>query len=419
MSSPRVIVVGGGVIGVCSAYYLRRRGADVVLLERDAIAAGASYGNAGTVSAGHPPLNRPGRMKAALTQMMDPTSPLYVKPRWDPALWKWLLRFARHCTWEHVEYCMGVMAPLGMEALALFDAMVEEEAIACGYTRDGYFDICRTEKGLQYARHEAGIIRRYGYHPEDLTGDELREREPALNRSVLGGVYYPEARTLDPNAFTRAVAERFEGAGGEVRLGFDAMDVVVSGGRATGVRGRDGDVVEGDAVVLATGPFSLEMAARLGTPLPVAPGKGYHRDVPLDGGSPPLRIAGVLNERSVFCTPMDGFVRYAGTMEFSGLNQIMRRPRLEQLTRSAREYFDGFGDAAPLSEWCGLRPVCADGLPIVGALPHVEGVVVATGHGMLGLTLGPITGRAVATEVLDGRPEASSAPLSPERFSAG
>jgi D-amino-acid dehydrogenase len=414
----RVVVVGGGVIGVSCAYYLRARGAEVILLEREKLAAGASSGNAGTVSAGHPPLNRPGRMRKAIVQMMDPTSPLYVKPRWDPALWAWLVTFARHCTWEHVEACMNVMAPLGMDALALFDGLVDEEGLECGYTRDGYFDICRTEEGLAGARHEAEIIARHGYHPDSLSGDDLRKEEPALTDEVMGGVYFPEARTLDPNAFVLTLAARVAEQGVDVRTGVAVDDVVVAGGRATGLRLAGGGLVEADAVVLATGPFSLDLAAKLGTRLPVAPGKGYHRDLPVGSGSPPLRIAGVLNESSVFCTPMNGFVRYAGTMEFSGLNHVMREPRLDQLTRAARRYFSGFGDAAPLSEWCGLRPVAADGLPIVGSLPGAENVMVATGHGMLGLTLGPVTGRQVASEVFDGVPEPGAAALSPSRFRA-
>jgi len=412
----RVVVVGGGVIGVSCAYHLRRRGAAVTLIERDELAAGASSGNAGTVSAGHPPLNRPGRISQALTQMMDPTSPLYVKPRWDPALWAWMVSFARHCTWEHVEACMEVMAPLGLDALALFDETVEEESLECGYNRDGYYDICLTEAGLKGARHEAEIIERHGYHPDVLSGDELRAEEPALTDEVVGGVYFPEARTLDPNKFLLALASRAVDRGVVIRTGVGVDEVVMSGPRASGVRLEDGELVEADAVVLCTGPFSLGLAARLGTKLPVAPGKGYHQDLPVGSGSPPLRIAGVLNERSVFCTPMNGFVRYAGTMEFSGLNHIMRRPRLQQLTRSASQYFKGFGDAKPLSEWCGIRPVAADGLPIVGALPGAENVVVATGHGMLGLTLGPITGRQVASEIVDGVPEPGAVALSPARF---
>jgi D-amino-acid dehydrogenase len=355
-------------------------------------------------------------VKKALTQMMDPTSPLYVKPRWDPELWSWLLSFARHCTWDHVEACMKVMAPLGMDALELFDSVVVEESLACGYNLDGYYDICLTEAGLQGAVHEADIVRQYGYHPDVLSGEELRDVEPALTDAVIGGVYFPEARTLDPNAFVQTLAARAMDRGVEIRTGVSVEDVIVTGGRASGVRTSDGETIGADAVVLATGPFSLGLAARLGTKLPVAPGKGYHQDLPVGSGSPPLRIAGILNETSVFCTPMDGFVRYAGTMEFSGLNDIMRRPRLEQLTRSAARYFKGFGSAAPLSEWCGLRPVAADGLPIVGALPGVPNVVVATGHGMLGLTLGPVTGRQVASEIVDGVPEAGAVALSPGRF---
>jgi D-amino-acid dehydrogenase len=197
----------------------------------------------------------------------------------------------------------------------------------------------------------------------------------------------------------------------------EVEDVVTSGGRTRGVRLGSGDEVGADAVVLATGPFSLDLARRLGTRLPVQPGKGYHRDLPVGaGGSPGLRVAFVLHETSIFCTPMDGFIRYAGTMEFSGLNHVMHRARLEQLTAGARAYLPGLEAQAPLSEWCGLRPVSADGLPMVGPLPGLEALVVATGHGMLGLTLGPATGALVSDWVLDGDADPRWRPLSPQRF---
>ncbi|MGD8321336.1 MAG: FAD-dependent oxidoreductase [Gemmatimonadota bacterium] len=415
--SARVIVVGGGIIGVSTAYELSRRGADVVLLERDRLAAGASWGNAGTVSAGHPPLNKPGRVRRALVQTMDPTSPLYVKPRWDPPLWRWLVEFARHCTWAHVGHCMEVMAPWGMEALRLFDEIVTEEGIDCGYAAEGYFDVCRTEAGLEDARHEAETILRYGYHPEILDTGALLEAEPSLSPDVVGGVYYPEAATLNPLSFLEGLAAAARARGAELREGVEVEDVVTSGGRTRGVRLGSGDEVGADAVVLATGPFSLDLARRLGTRLPVQPGKGYHRDLPVGaGGSPGLRVAFVLHETSIFCTPMDGFIRYAGTMEFSGLNHVMHRARLEQLTAGARAYLPGLEAQAPLSEWCGLRPVSADGLPMVGPLPGLEGLVVATGHGMLGLTLGPATGALVSDWVLDGDADPRWRPLSPQRF---
>lgn len=416
MSGPRVVVVGGGVIGLSCAYFLARGDADVVVLERDHVGAGASSGNAGTVSAGHPPLNGPGRVGAALRQMVDPTSPLYVKPRWDPALWRWLLGFARHCTASHVEHAMRIMAPLGKDALSLFETLIAEERIECGYRPDGYFDVCRTEKGLEAARKEAEIIQRYGYHPEVVDGDELRHREPHFAVDLLGGVYYPEAAILEPARFLTGLAEAARRRGADLREGTQVTSVEVAGGRVRGVRTAEGDVVEADGVVLATGPFSKELARRVGVRLPVQPGKGYHRDVQIGpNGAPALRVACVLHESSVFCTPMDTVVRFAGTMEFSGMNHVMRPARLRQLTLAAREAFPDLGTAQPVSEWAGLRPMSVDGLPIVGPLGGVEGLTVATGHGMLGLTLGPVTGEMVARVVLEGGDPRTDG-LSPARF---
>lgn len=413
-SGPRVVVVGGGVIGVSCAYFLSRAGASVALLERGRIAGEASFGNAGTVSAGHPPLNRPGRVREGLGRMFDPASPLYVPPRWDPDLWRWLATFARHCTHEAVARSMEVMAPMGHRTLALFERIVAEEGMACGYRPEGYYDVCATEDGFDAACREADLIRSHGYTPEALGPEELRRREPALAPDVVGGVFYPEAATVDPLAFTRELAAAAVRQGTVVREGVGVMDVSVRGGQVAGVALTDGAFEPADAVVLATGPFSLALAGRVGVRLPVQPGKGYHRDIPVGvGGAPDLGIACVLHESSVFCTPLEGRVRLAGTMEFSGWNDTLRPERLEQLSRSARRAFPAFGRAAPVSEWAGLRPVSADGLPFVGPLPEMPGVWIATGHGMLGLTLGPVTGELVARGVVAREPVPES--LAPTR----
>jgi D-amino-acid dehydrogenase len=415
-SGPRVVVVGGGVIGVSCAYYLARAGARVVILERERLGAGASWGNAGTATPGHPPLNKPGQVAKAIRQMLDPASPLYIHPSWNPGLWRWLIGFARYCTPEHVQRAVGIMAPLGKQSLDLFDEIVAEERIECEYRREGYFDVCATEAGLAEARHEASLIEPYGYEPESIDGDELRRREPFMGPHAIGAVFHPEASSMDPALFLERFAAAAARRGVEVREGVEVRSVVVAGGRATGVALASGGVEPADAVVLATGPLGLELARRLGTRLPVQPGKGYHRDIPIGpNGVPRLRIACVLSEASVFCLPMDTVVRFAGTMEFSGANRVMRRPRLEQLTRAARVYFPKMGTARPISEWCGLRPMSVDGLPMVGPLPGVEGVSVATGHGMLGLTLAPVTGQVIANHVT-GAPETRIEGLSPARF---
>ena len=416
MSGPRVVVVGGGVIGVSCAYHLARGGAEVGVIEREEIGAGASSGNAGTIAAGHPPLNRPGRIKRGLSQTLDPTSPLYVHPHWNPGLWRWLMGFARYCTDEHVRHCMSVMGPLGRDALTAFDTLFAEEWIECGYARTGYFEACETEEGLATARHEADTIRASGYAPQELSGDELRAAEPAVGPGMVGAIFYPEAAILDPASFLVGLLAATRRRGAEVRIGSGVAHLRVGGGRASGVELTDGTSVDADVVVLATGAAVGQWRRDLGVRLPVQPGKGYHRDVDIGpNGAPRLNTGLVLAEHAVFCTPMDTAVRFAGTMEFSGHNRVMRRPRLRQLTNAARAAFPGMGTARPRSEWCGLRPMSVDGLPIVGPVPGVDGVCIATGHGMLGLTLGPVTGELVASHVL-GREEPRLEPLLPSRF---
>ena len=416
-AEPHTIVVGAGVIGVCCAYYLAKRGARVTVLERGEIGKRASFGNAGIVAPGHGPINRPGRIKQALKSMLDPASPLYIAPRWDPNLAKWLWQFTAACTSAHFERALRALAPLGHVTRTLFDRLVDEEKLDCAYRPEGYYEIFVTEAALDKARQEAALVRQHGYRPRTLAGPELREREPAINDSVVGGIFYPEAASLNPYRFVLEMVERARRHGATFRTGREVVEILTSNGQATGVHTRDGETLTADHVVLATGAYSLELARKLGCRLPLQAAKGYHRDRdPQTSGAPPLRITCMLGESSVFCTPMDGFVRFAGTLEFSGVNHEIRRPRLEQLTNASQRYLNGVGEAAALSEWCGLRACISDGLPVVGPVPGHRDIFIATGHAMLGLTLGPITGRLIAEYVLDGTPSMDIQALSADRF---
>jgi len=404
-------------VGICCAYFLALRGTAVTVLERDRVGRAASYGNAGLISPGHPPINRPGRVRQALRSLGDPLSPLYIRPRWDPALVRWLWAFRRFCTESHAEHAMCALAPLGLRTVDLFDDLVGGESLDCGYRRSGYLEVFDTPDGLSAGRDEAELVERHGFKPDFLDGAALREREPLLGPRVAGGWYHDEGTIVEPYRFVAEMARRATERGATVREDEAVSAILRDGGRVIGVRTESGDELRATSVVLATGAYSPGLMASLGCPLPIQPAKGYHADRSRgDPATPHLGTPCLLGERAVFCSPMDEHVRFAGTLEFSGLNLDLRTDRLRQLDAAARRYFNVTEMSEPVSEWCGLRPCTPDGLPVIGPVPGYSGAYVATGHAMLGLTLGPITGRLVAELVIGNDPSADIEAFRPGRF---
>ena len=252
-SVDRILVVGGGVIGLSTAYFLARRGAPVVVLERDRVGAGASSGNAGAIAPGHGPLTRPGRVLQALRWLGDPSRPLYIPPRWDPSLFRWLWQFNRYCTEAHVHRSMQVLGPLGHLGRELFDRVLEEEGIECHFRAGGYYEVFRTPEGLAGAREEIPLQHAHGYGTSVVGGDALREMEPALREGTEGGLFFPEAASIDPGRFLDGLARAATARGAEIRTGSSVTGTRVEGGKVTGVRLDSGEVIPGRAVVLATG----------------------------------------------------------------------------------------------------------------------------------------------------------------------
>ena len=411
------IIIGARVIGVNVAYFLAKRGARVTVLEKDQIGHGASFGNAGAIALGHAPMNKPGRVKQALRSMFDPLGPLYLKPRLDPELIRWLWTFSAHCSEARLLSALKLLGALGHRTGELFEQLIEEETLHCDYTPDGYYEIFKTEPALNAARSEAAMSVSNGYHPENISGEALRELEPAIGDDIIGGVFFKDSATIDPYRFVCGLAEAARRHGVTIRENYGVSEISTSGGVTEGVRLLDGEVLTANSVVVAAGAYSRSLTAKLRVPLPLQAAKGYHSDRDLAaGGTPSLGITFMLGERSVYCTPLGGFLRLAGTLEFSGMNHDIRKPRLAQLTKSAKEYVKGMEDVEPSSEWCGLRPCLPDGYPAVGPVPGLRGLYLATGHAMLGLTLGPITGQLMAEMVLDGQPSMEISAFRADRF---
>jgi D-amino-acid dehydrogenase len=271
-----------------------------------------------------------------------------------------------------------------------------------------------TAAGMRHGEAEAAMLREYGYGAELLDGDALRRREPSYRSGVVGAAVFTDRACANPGAFIRQLADRTEHRGATVRTGVEVTGLRRDGDRCTGVDLAEGDSLAADAVVLAAGIWSTALARSIAVALPMQAGKGYH--INLTAPDPLPVSSAVLSERFVAVTPMDDGLRLAGTLEFSGINRRIVERRVEALRAGARLYLRGIDDTSVQSTWCGLRPCTADGLPVVGWAPGVEGLFVTTGHAMMGFTLGPLSGRVASECVLGDEPSVCIDELSPDRF---
>lgn len=411
-----VIVIGAGVIGLLSAWELSRRGVASVVVDRESPAEGASCGNAGLVSYGHPPLTRPGVSLRGLRWMFDRRSPLLIRPRFSARFLAWMWRFHRHCTRGHFDRCMEVLAAMGHLGAARFDEIVSESGIECGWRREGWLDVCLEADSLAKAGEEAAVLEALGFPSEPLDGASLRRLEPAYLDAVAGARRYEMAATLDPRRLMQGLVARLRERGVEFAFGAEAEGFIERGGRVAGVRTAAGEHL-GRAVLLAAGTWSDRLARLAGIDLPMEGARGYHLE--FEGVDPLPQRGAVLHESFVAVTSFHGRLRLAGTLELAGLSRAPMRERLEQLPIAAAAYLRPFaGGAKPsrVAEWSGYRPCLADGMPAIGAVPGRPGLVIATGHAMMGVTLGPATA-AIVADLLTGEPPAIDSPLlRPERF---
>lgn len=413
-SSPkRVLVVGAGIIGLCTAYYLKQSGADVLVVERDRPGAGASHGNAGWITPVlAAPLPGPGVMAVALRSLLDRDSPLYVDARVAPRLVPWLYRFWRRCGKHHQLKGLAATARLADGTMQLFDDLVAD-GVETGMRSDGLLFACLDSSKAEQVLDGLRPMQEFGYELPDipLEGNEMRCLEPALGQQVRAGFLVPGERALRPDIFVDSLARRLRQMGAEILDETEVTGMRESGKRVS-VRTRVA-TLDADAVVLAAGAWSARLASGIGLPLHMQAGKGYSFSIrPKQVPARPL----YLYEARVGCSPQGDSLRFAGTMEFSGINTRLDGRRVESIARSAATYMDFDVPTCDLTDtWTGMRPVTADGLPTMGRVPGWGNLYIATGHSMLGVTLGPASGRAVADLVL-GRGSDVLYPFRPERF---
>jgi D-amino-acid dehydrogenase len=411
-----VVVIGGGVIGVCAAYYLQRAGRRVTILEQGEIGSGSSHGNAGWVVTSHSvPLATPGAILQGLRWMFNPKSPFYIKPRIDFDLFRWLLHFRAAANHSAVRRTLPVAIGLSRASLELYEDLVSREELDCGFVKAGLMGIYNTPRGFEEALEEARLLSEFGVPAQVLNASEVVRMEPNARADLAGGVFFEGDANLRPDAFVRELALRLYESGCEIRTNAEVLGFDISADRISSIRTTDGDYTA-DTVVLAAGAWSPRVVKELGLRLPVQPAKGY--SITFDSPGEPLRQPLMLAEARIGATPLGQQLRLAGTLELSGINLNIRGRRVDAIREALGDYLTY--DDAPREEevWVGMRPLSPDGLPMIGRPAGPSNLVVATGHSMTGMTQGPITGLLVSQIVL-GEPTALDiAPLSPQRFGA-
>jgi len=409
-----VLVLGGGVIGLAVARELLLAGRQVTVLDAGRTGAATSHGNCGTITPSHAtPLAMPGMVGQAMRWMLQPDAPFYVKPRIDPALWGWLLQAARRCTWAEFKRHTPIKGALLMRSRELLEEMVTRERLECEFEARGTLYVFRDARKFESSRWLPEALNGVGIPCETIDGDAVRAREPCLNESIVGAHFNPRDAHLRPDRYLAELARRVRELGGVVREGVRVTGLRSEAGRVDTIVTSDGKLTARE-VVLALGSWSPALARGVGLRLPIQPGKGYSitYDRPPLAPSTPV----VLKERSVCVTAWGSGFRLGSTMEFSGFDTSMNARRLDALERGAREYLHHPHGPRRLEEWYGWRPMTYDDLPIIGRAPSLSNLVVATGHGMLGVTLSAVTGRLVREIVCGEPPMLDLAPISPTRF---
>lgn len=416
MTTPRddVLILGGGVIGLSCALALRRAGASVRLLEQAAPGAGASHGNCGTLTPSHAiPLSVPGVRWKALRWMSRRDAPLYVNPRPDFERWRWLLGFARHCRLRDAQRAALARCAILQRSHALLPRWLAEEGIECDYAKRGTLYVFRDPRALQAELADVDWLRELGLPVEMLAPGAVQEMEPALKPGVVGGVLHPDDAQLRPDALVDGLARRVRDHGAVIEEGTRIEGFTSANNRVTAVRTSRGEFC-GERIVLALGAWSPRIALQLQMHLPMQPGKGYSITTSRPDRCP--RSALVLREAGVCVTAWESGFRLGSTMEFSGYDTTLNRTRLDALRRGAQTYLHTPFGGQLQEEWWGWRPMCVDEVPLIGPSTRWNNLLLATGHGMLGISMSAATGELIAAQIAGANTAIDPAPYAPARF---
>ena len=415
-SSKHVLIVGSGVIGLATAYYLARRGHRVTILDRTGPEhQGCSFGNAGMIAPSHfIPLAAPGMVALGLKWMWNPESPFYIKPRldWDLLSWGW--KFFCAANVAHVARSAPLLRDLNLASRSCFEELAALPGNDFGLVQKGLLMLCKTDHALDEEAKIAEQARQLGLPAEVMDARQTAALEPHVRMDILGSVYFPKDCHLSPGLFMGGLRKLIESAGVSISWNTEVRGWRLSGDRIHAAVTDRGEFTA-DEFAICGGSWSPALARQVGLRLPMQAGKGYSLTLPTPRQLPAL--CAILAEARLAATPMGSSLRFGGTMEIAGLNAEINPVRVRGIIKSVPRYFPDFSpeDFRGIQPWCGLRPCSPDGLPYVGRVRSFANLSVAAGHAMLGLSLGPITGRLMSEILSDEKPSIDITLLKPER----
>lgn len=413
----RVLIVGGGIIGLATAYHALGRGHQVTVVDRGAAGQdGCSFGNAGMIVPSHVvPLAAPGMVRLGLKWMWNPESPFWIKPRLSWDLLSWGLKFCRASTHQHVQRAGPILRDLHLASRALYETLAAEPGFDFGLVQRGLLMLCKTPHALDEEARAAATARELGIPAEVLDPRQTAQLDPQVRMDVAGSVYFPRDCHLQPARLMQQLAAAVQRQGAQLVWATEARDWEVKTGRIAALRTPAGRF-EADEFVIAGGAWSQAIGRSLGLLLPLQAGKGYSLTLTKPREAP--GICAILVEARVAVTPMGSSLRFGGTMEMAGMETAVNPLRVRGIVNSVPNYYPAFHqqDFDGIAPWQGLRPCSPDGLPYLGRTRRLKNLIVATGHAMMGLSLGPVTG-ALVSEIVSGEtPSIDLRLLDPDRF---
>ncbi len=413
----KVIIIGGGIIGLSTAYYLNKAGAEVTVLDKGSIDDNCSFGNAGMIVPSHfVPLAAPGMLEQGIRWMFDSKSPFYVRPTLNLDLVKWGLKFIKSATAAHVNRSAVPLRDLSILSKALYQDIAKEPGFDFGLANNGILMLYKTEKAGEEEVHLAEKARALGLDVEALSAEQARALQPQLNLDVAGAVHYRCDSHLAPHVLMRRLTAYLETAGVKISRGSEVIKIDHQQAKITNIHTHT-ETFQADEVVIAGGAWSPAITKLIGLNVPLMPGKGY--SFMYDEPQQRMSIASLLMEARVSVTPMGNQVRFGGTMELGAMNNKVNMNRVKGIVEAIPKYFPDLSPAIPEAEkiWHGFRPCSPDGLPYIGRSGKYQNLLVAGGHGMMGLSLGPATGKLI-TEMIQGHTlSMQTGAFNPDRYS--